>query len=59
MSDTATQLGLFPRGYETSQAMELALDNELTLAVTLAGVQFDNSLAINDSLPENLHAAIR
>lgn len=59
MQKTAQKLGLTVQNVTNAEAMELLLQDELTLVNTLGSVQFDDSLSDIDSLPRDLYAAIR
>lgn len=59
MNRTAQKLGLETRGMLNAETMELYLQDEFNLISILGGIQFNDLLSGNVSLPQDLHAAIR
>lgn len=59
MVTAAANLNLYLQSYNNSQEMEYQLHTDQALILVLAGLQFPNSLANNDTLPTDLEVAIR
>lgn len=47
------------RGFNTSGELDEYLNNEINIAVTLAGIKFDDEIAEQDELPTNLDVTLR
>lgn len=59
MDKVAKKLGLIAKGLPNVQNMVLLMHDEQNLHDTLGGVEFDDSLSGNVTIPRTLYAAIR